>query len=111
MLCIVNFLFNHYFFSITGIASSEEEEEEESADSAEEGGSEDTTEKPDLSEEALINAVNEGAEEGIAWFTSLLGISFGGGAGKKNATEETTPSSTPSSGTQGGRSLNEIPLK
>ncbi|XP_046661988.1 uncharacterized protein LOC124355089 [Homalodisca vitripennis] len=90
--------------------SPEEEEEEEG-----------TTDKPDLSEEALINAVNESAEEGIAWFTSLLGISFGGGAGQKNQTEaansETatpalaattpTPAAPPQ---QRQRSLNAIPV-
>lgn len=98
-------------FSVTDIPSSEEEEEEENADTVEEGDTEGVTDKPDLSEEALINAVNEGAEEGIAWFTSLLGISFGGGAGKKNSTEETTPTPTPPSGSKRGRNLNDIPLK
>ncbi|PNF36902.1 hypothetical protein B7P43_G08861 [Cryptotermes secundus] len=41
----------------------------------------------ELSEEALIAAVNESAEEGIAFFTNLLGITFGGGEASANATD------------------------
>lgn len=33
-------------------------------------------EKP-VNEESLIAAVNESAEEGIAWFSSFLGFNFG----------------------------------
>jgi hypothetical protein len=41
----------------------------------------------ELSEEALIAAVNESAEEGIAFFSNLLGITFGGGEASGNATD------------------------
>ena len=41
----------------------------------------------EINEEALIAAVNESAEEGIAFFSNLLGITFGGGEAPGNATE------------------------
>jgi hypothetical protein len=41
----------------------------------------------EVNEEALIAAVNESAEEGIAFFSNLLGITFGGGEAPGNATE------------------------
>lgn len=72
-----------------------------------------STGKPGLTEDALINAVNEGAEQSIAWFTSLLGISFGGGSAK-NATSvgaSAAPTDTPSTHSQRGRNFNDIPLK
>lgn len=51
----------------------------------------------ELSEEALIAAVNESAEEGIAFFTNLLGITFGGGESSGNTTDAniTTETTTP----------------
>ncbi|RZF37461.1 hypothetical protein LSTR_LSTR014962 [Laodelphax striatellus] len=51
-----------------------------------------STPKPDVSEEALIAAVNESAEEGIAWFSSLLGFSFGGTQKFGNATAHSSNS-------------------
>jgi hypothetical protein len=47
--------------------------------------SEEATEE--INEEALIAAVNESAEEGIAFFSNLLGITFGGGEAPGNTTE------------------------
>ncbi|GFG28537.1 hypothetical protein Cfor_08895 [Coptotermes formosanus] len=41
----------------------------------------------EINEEALIAAVNESAEEGIAFFSNLLGITFGGGEAPGNTTE------------------------
>jgi hypothetical protein len=50
----------------------------------------------ELSEEALIAAVNESAEEGIAFFTNLLGITFGGGEASGNTTEADNTTETTS---------------
>ncbi|GLH02335.1 Protein of unknown function [Gryllus bimaculatus] len=51
-----------------------------------------TTENPSeqLSEEELIAVVNQSAEEGIAFFSNLLGLTFGGGEGGDNSTETAT---------------------
>ncbi|PSN41708.1 hypothetical protein C0J52_07766 [Blattella germanica] len=54
----------------------------------------------ELNEEALIAAVNESAEEGIAFFTNLLGINFGGsGEILPNATDTTNTTETTSTST------------
>ncbi|XP_075214985.1 uncharacterized protein LOC142320886 [Lycorma delicatula] len=74
--------------NITTTEKPEEEEEEETSVSH-------TTAKPEVNEAALIAAVNESAEEGIAWFSSLLGISFGGNQG--NSTSSAAASSPSSS--------------
>ncbi|XP_014257683.1 uncharacterized protein LOC106671305 [Cimex lectularius] len=47
--------------------------------------------KPDNTEESLIAAVNESAEEGIAWFTSFLGLNFG--KAQANETKDTVTDS------------------
>jgi len=41
----------------------------------------------EINEEALIAAVNESAEEGIAFFSNLLGLTFGGGEAPSNTTD------------------------
>lgn len=41
----------------------------------------------EINEEALIAAVNESAEEGMAFFSNLLGITFGGVEAPGNTTE------------------------
>lgn len=89
--------------------SNEGQTAEEAEEAEEEEEEESSTDKPNLSEEALINAVNESAEEGIAWFTSLLGLSFGGGngTGAAEAAETAPTAATP----QRQRSFNAIPLK
>lgn len=48
----------------------------------------------ELNEEALIAAVNESAEEGIAFFTNLLGITFGGGEASGNTTDANNTTET-----------------
>ncbi|KAF6216997.1 hypothetical protein GE061_001349 [Apolygus lucorum] len=55
--------------TLTDLVSSVEPAAEQEGDSA--------TPAPVNSEEALIAAVNESAEEGIAWFGSFLGFNFG----------------------------------
>jgi hypothetical protein len=54
--------------------------------------SEETPEE--INEEALIAAVNESAEEGIAFFSNLLGITFGGGEAPGNTTETDSTTET-----------------
>ncbi|XP_022184195.2 uncharacterized protein LOC111043524 [Nilaparvata lugens] len=84
----------------TGMVVDEEEKStvaESSEQSTEENVGEETslsTPKPEVSEEALIAAVNESAEEGIAWFSSLLGFSFGGAQSADNATATAHSSNT-----------------
>jgi len=48
----------------------------------------------EINEEALIAAVNESAEEGMAFFSNLLGITFGGGEAQGNTTERDNSTDT-----------------
>ena len=48
----------------------------------------------DINEEALIAAVNESAEEGITFFSHLLGINFGGAEVPANSTDANNSNAT-----------------
>ncbi|XP_046403905.1 uncharacterized protein LOC124169361 [Ischnura elegans] len=58
-----------------------------------------TTTQEGISEAALLAAVNESAEEGIAFFSNLLGLTFGGAnnADGQNSTSEAETSETSAS--------------
>ncbi|XP_067002655.2 uncharacterized protein [Anabrus simplex] len=65
---------------------------EQRPESTTETSTEETSQQ--LSEEELIAAVNESAEEGLAFFSNLLGLNFGGAELGANATETEETNST-----------------